>query len=97
VDHGDPGSPVRVELAGDADAVVLRVRNEGPAMPPEVLSHLFEPFSRGPDEKSRKASGLGLGLYIAREIVRGHGGDIGAASDGETVVTVRLPRRPAKT
>jgi signal transduction histidine kinase len=92
VDHGDVG-PVKVELSAEADDVVLRVRNRGPAMPAEVLTHLFEPFSRGPDEKSRKASGLGLGLYIAREIVRGHGGEIHASSDGETVVTVRLPRR----
>jgi signal transduction histidine kinase len=93
VDHGDPSAPVRVELAAAGDAVTLTVRNKGPTMPPEVLAHLFEPFSRGPDEKSRKASGLGLGLYISREIVRGHGGDIRAAADGETVVTVRLPRR----
>jgi signal transduction histidine kinase len=94
VDHGDPGTPVHVELAGGSEGVILRVRNQGPAMPPEVLAHIFEPFSRGPDEKSRKASGLGLGLYIAREILRGHGGEIGATSGGETVVTVRLPRRP---
>jgi len=93
VDHGDPGAPVRVELAGEATHVVLRVRNQGPPMPPEVLAHLFEPFSRGPDEKSRKASGLGLGLYISREIVRGHGGEIDAVSNGDTIVTVRLPRR----
>jgi signal transduction histidine kinase len=63
-------------------------------MPPEVLAHLFEPFSKAPDERSRKASGLGLGLYIAREIARGHGGDITAsAADSETTVVVRLPRR----
>jgi signal transduction histidine kinase len=93
VDHGDD-TPVQVELAGEAEHVTLRVRNSGPSMPPEVIGHLFEPFSRAPDEKSRKASGLGLGLYIAREIVRGHGGEIQATSDGETVVTVRLPRRP---
>jgi signal transduction histidine kinase len=93
VDHGDPESPVEVEVAGEEDAVVLRVRNRGPGLPPEVLAHLFEPFSRPPDEKSRKGSGLGLGLYIAREIVRGHGGDIGVTSEGETVITVRLPRR----
>jgi signal transduction histidine kinase len=92
VDHGDPATPVVVELEGGADEVVLRVRNRGPPVPPEVLAHLFEPFSRGPDEKSRKASGLGLGLYIAREIVRGHGGEIDASSADETVVTVRLPR-----
>jgi signal transduction histidine kinase len=98
VDHGDPEVPIEVALTGGED-VVLSVRNAGPAMPPEVLSHLFEPFSRAPDEKNRKASGLGLGLYISREIVRAHGGEIVAASrddppPGETIVTVRLPRRP---
>jgi signal transduction histidine kinase len=96
VDHGEPGRPVRVALAGEGGEVVLTVRNEGPGMPPEVLAHLFEPFSRPPDERSRKASGLGLGLFIAREIVRGHGGVISAkAADGETAVTVRLPRTAA--
>ncbi len=93
VDHGDPGTPVRVSLEGGHEDVVLTVANTGPGMPPEVLAHLFEPFSRPPDERSRKASGLGLGLYISREIVRGHGGEISArAVEGETVVTVKLPR-----
>jgi signal transduction histidine kinase len=97
IDHGDPGTPVRVELSvDDADGVRLVVRNQGPSMPPEVLSHLFEPFSRPPDEKSRKGSGLGLGLYISREIVRGHGGDIGVdTGENETRITVRLPRAGA--
>jgi signal transduction histidine kinase len=94
VDHGDPGTPVLVLLSGEGDEVSLTVRNTGPGMPPEVLAHLFEPFSKPPDELSRKASGLGLGLYIAREIARGHGGDItAAAGEKETEVTVRLPRR----
>ncbi len=92
VDHGDPGTPVRVELAAGDGEVTLTVRNADPGLPPEVLEHLFEPFSRPPDERSRKASGLGLGLYICREIVRGHGGDISArTSDGEMAVSVRLP------
>lgn len=100
LDHGDGGAPVRVELAGEPAACVLRVCNRGPIVPEEVRAHLFEPFSRPPDEKSRKGSGLGLGLFISREIVRGHGGEIAIASDapeggeGETVITVRLPRRP---
>jgi signal transduction histidine kinase len=93
VDHGDPGTPVHVTLGGDEGTVTLTVRNAGPGLPPEAMAHLFEPFSRPPDERSRKASGLGLGLYICREIVRGHGGEItAAASDGEMTVTVRLPR-----
>jgi len=93
VDHGDPATPVRVTLADRGGEVTLAVNNAGPSLPPEAMAHLFEPFSRPPDEKSRKASGLGLGLYICREIVRGHGGEISAeARDGEMVVTVRLPR-----
>jgi signal transduction histidine kinase len=93
VDHGDPEAPVRVELDADAGWATLIVRNRGDAPPPEVFAHLFEPFSRPPDDQSRKASGLGLGLFIAREIVRGHGGEISAAIEGpEMVVTVRLPR-----
>jgi signal transduction histidine kinase len=93
VDHGDPGTQVRVTLAAAGGEVTLSVRNAGPGLPPEVMDHLFEPFSRPPDERSRKASGLGLGLYICREIVRGHGGEITAeAAGGEMVVTVQLPR-----
>jgi signal transduction histidine kinase len=92
VDHGDPGTAVRVELDADDVWATVAVRNQGQA-PPELLAHLFEPFSRPPDELSRKASGLGLGLFLSREIVRGHGGDISARVDGpEMVVTVRLPR-----
>lgn len=93
VDHGEPATPVRVELAGAAGEVRLAVRNAGGGLPPEALAHLFEPFSRPPDERSRKASGLGLGLFICREIVRGHGGQITASTGGgEMVVTVSLPR-----
>lgn len=92
VDHGEPGVPVRVHLLGDGDAVTLEVVNRG-EFPPPVLAHLFEPFAQASDEQQRKGSGLGLGLYIAREIVRGHGGDIAVRSGGETAISVRLPRR----
>jgi signal transduction histidine kinase len=93
VDHGEPGTAVQVVLGATDGGVTFVVRNTGATLPPEVLAHLFEPFCRPPDDRSRKASGLGLGLFISREIVRGHGGDIGAdATGGEMVVTVRLPR-----
>jgi signal transduction histidine kinase len=93
LEHGDPAAPVVVELDEDAGRALLRVRNRGPAVPPEVLAHLFEPFSRPPEEKSRTGSGLGLGLYIAREIVSaGHGGEISVRTGDETVIEVRLPR-----
>jgi signal transduction histidine kinase len=93
VDHGAPDQPVRVTLRGRRDVVTAEVENRGDPFPPEVLSHLFEPFSRPPEAKQRKGSGLGLGLFISREIVRGHGGDIAArCEDGRTVITVQLPR-----
>jgi signal transduction histidine kinase len=94
VDHGDPALPVRVVLADEGPRVRLEVVNRGEPVPLEVLEHLFEPFARGPEAKSRKASGLGLGLYISREIVKGHGGEISVATGAETTIIVRLPRRP---
>jgi signal transduction histidine kinase len=94
IDHGDPAEPVRVRVADDGDAVVVEVSNRGDPMPDEVLAHLFEPFSRPPEGKGRKGSGLGLGLYISREILKAHGGTITARTGAETVVQARLPRRP---
>jgi signal transduction histidine kinase len=97
LDHGDPAAPVRVEAADEGDQVVLRVVNQGDPVPREVLAHLFEPFSRPPEAQAKKGSGLGLGLFISREIVRGHGGTIAVASEsGTTVMEARLPRQAAE-
>jgi signal transduction histidine kinase len=93
IDHGEEEQPVEVRLAAAGDAVRIEVANRG-EMPPDVISHAFEAFHRGPDESGRKASGLGLGLYIAREIARRHGGEIALTSaSGATHVAVTLPRR----
>jgi signal transduction histidine kinase len=95
VDHGDPESRIEVRLSGDGAVVRAEVRNRG-EMPPGVLDHLFEPFQRAPEREGRRSTGLGLGLFIAREIARGHGGRIEARSQrGETFVWVELPRRAA--
>ena len=80
---------VVMTLSGHAGDVVVTVRNGGPAIPAEQLPNLFDAFHRG----GRSATGLGLGLFIVREIVRAHGGTIGVASSPEgTTFTVRLPR-----
>ena len=93
VDHGTDDEPVRVTLRGDGDAVEIAVENRG-EMPHEVLEHAFEAFCRGPEHTGKKASGLGLGLFIAREIVRRHGGEVWARSDcGSTRIVMRVPRR----
>jgi PAS domain S-box-containing protein len=75
--HSPGDTPVEVKLSGAADGIHLSVRNEGPPVPLEERSSLFEPFKRG---KRASGDGLGLGLYIARQIVVAHGGRISVES-----------------
>ena len=91
--YGDRHTPVRVSLDGTPEAVELRVKNEGPAIPPDLVPLLFEPFTRGtPDDAARP--GLGLGLYITKQIVLAHGGDIHVESTDQTgtQVSIVMPR-----
>jgi signal transduction histidine kinase len=97
LDASPENTPVTVALHGEEDAVRVEVSHEGPALSAEALSSLFEPLHRA----ARKArgsppSGLGLGLYIAQQIARAHGGTLEACStDAEgTRFTARLPRHP---
>jgi phosphoserine phosphatase RsbU/P len=91
--HGALGSPVRVSLAGEGEAVLLTVSNRGPVIPPEVVDRLFEPFQQGTESSGNGRRGLGLGLFIVREIVRAHGGAIDVRSgDDLTTFAVTLPR-----
>lgn len=92
LNYGTRGEPVRVKLVGDEGMVRLTVSNQG-QVEPEVLRDLFAPLRRGDDCEHRNDAGLGLGLYIASEVVRAHGGYIDANSDGSTTTfTVELPR-----
>lgn len=59
-----------------ADRITLRVLDEGPGMSEQELEHAFEPFVRGESSRSRETGGTGLGLGIARNIARAHGGDL---------------------
>ncbi|WNG40957.1 PAS domain S-box protein [Archangium violaceum] len=94
--HGAADSPVRVELEGEGDPVVLHIQNHGPPIPTGLLPHLFDPFRRGRglEHGERRSEGLGLGLYIVQEIVHAHGGSIDVTSNAEegTTFTVHLPR-----
>jgi signal transduction histidine kinase len=97
VEHGAHDTPVEVTAKGEECDVLLAVKNHGVPIPPLILARIFDPFVRGSEEAARhpQASGVGLGLYIARQIVIAHGGTITVTS-GEpagTVFTVRLPRR----
>nr|WP_306673728.1 sensor histidine kinase [Tahibacter caeni] len=89
--HGDPSGVVRIALREDQDSVVLSVHNRGPVIPEAERAGLFSPAARGSTAKS--GPHLGLGLFIVREIARGHGGDVSVSSDAEhgTVFSVVLP------
>lgn len=85
---------VRVHEAEDRGLVVVAVTNRGPAIAPEQLARIFDPFARAMFEQSR-IRGLGLGLYLVDQIARAHGGAARATStavDGTTIL-VEWPRR----
>lgn len=93
--YGDASQPIEVALAGAEETVTLVVTNAGPPILAEFMVHIFEPLKRGIDlgDAAPDDGSLGLGLYIAREIVRAHGGEIDVRSDNSrTVFTVVLPR-----
>jgi PAS domain S-box-containing protein len=93
--HSPPGTPVQVSTRGVDSSLVFEVHNEGPAIPAELLATLFEPYRQGAEAGAGRGS-LGLGLYITRQIVLGHGGTVEVRSTPEdgTTFTVRLPRHP---
>ena len=91
VQHGTPGSPVRVQLTGNDERVAVEVRNRG-TIPSDILPRIFEPFRSGRHDASR-GGGLGLGLFIAKAIARAHGGGLEVnSSNDETMFRLVLPR-----
>lgn len=88
--YGHPQTPVKIEAKIGDGEFVLFITNYGDKIPDAVLQRIFQPFSRG--EVKQGKEGLGLGLYIAAEIARGHGGDLSVSStEEETTFTLRMP------
>jgi signal transduction histidine kinase len=71
-----PGKAIAVTVSREGPRVVLRVRDEGPGMSTEVQARLFTPFAQGAARPTGGESSHGLGLSIAHEIVRLHGGSL---------------------
>lgn len=99
--HGNPQTPVRVTLEKDGMAAYFCVQNSGDPIPASAMSSLFNPegrYSKFSEEEKGASSGLGLGLFIAAQIVERHGGTINVESTLEkgTTFLVTLPlRHPA--
>ena len=101
VAYADAGTEVAVHtaLATGADGFVwwqITVTDRGRELSPAHLERIFEKFFRADEARASSAGGAGLGLAIAREIARAHGGDIYAASDaGLTSFTIWIPQGPS--
>ena len=98
IQHGAPNDPILLVARDDGDAVCVTVHNWGPPIAERALPTIFEPMMRHVvDEKTNP--GLGLGLYIASQIVLAHGGTLEATSTEErgTTFMARLPRRVPRT
>ncbi|XXF78367.1 ATP-binding protein [Myxococcaceae bacterium GXIMD 01537] len=95
VRYSPEGGTVSLSLLVEPSQVELRVADEGIGIPAESVRELFRPFARASNATSRHFGGLGLGLFICREIVERHGGRIWAESAGPeqgSCFHVRLPR-----
>jgi PAS domain S-box-containing protein len=92
VEHARPGTEVVVRARPEGAEVVVEIINRGDPIPPDLLPFVFEPFRGAKHERSRTGN-LGLGLYIAKQIVLTSGGTLDARSaNGSTIFAMRLPR-----
>ena len=88
------GSGADVQVCDSGQAVTLTVADDGPGIPPESLEKVFDPFFRMESSRARHSGGTGLGIGIARNIARAHGGDLVLRNrvQGGLLAELTLPR-----
>jgi len=88
-----PGSPITISLKFNPEFAIVKVKDEGPGIPDDQLENIFQRFYRLPDYRD-KAKGSGLGLFICKEIMNAHNGQIFAEStlDEGATFNILLPR-----
>ena len=100
--YTEPGGHIRLTVERRGDEVVVRVRDDGIGIAPELLPRLFELFTQADRSLDRSQGGLGVGLALVKSLVEMHGGGVEAASEGlgrGSEFIVRLPvlaARPAE-
>ncbi|WP_233280620.1 GAF domain-containing sensor histidine kinase [Devosia rhizoryzae] len=95
ITHGSESTPIRISAAAAGDGFELSITNAGEPIPPAAMERLFQPFYRGQVRPSMQ--GLGLGLYIASQIAKAHGGALIVRSNAqETCFTFRMPLRQSE-
>lgn len=93
IHHGGEGCTISVKVEDDGPFYRLHVSNSGPAIPPEIRDDLFEPAPRASFGDEARSHGMGFGLFLVKEIVRKHGGEIWhEPGDDGTSFIFTLPR-----
>jgi len=100
IQHGAEDVPVTLSLRQDGEEVLIEVHNGGDPIPPGEMTKIFDPLIRGSSAehpKRNRPGSIGMGLYIAREVAKSHGGRIDVTSTAEdgTSFTIRMPREAA--
>ena len=96
IDYGDKVTPIKVNLDSSMEGITIRINNQGKPIPESTIMHIFEPLTRHQESGSGNCpqkSNLGLGLYIANEIINAHDGSIRVTSNEKdgTTFEVKVP------
>lgn len=93
VKYSQPGSAIHLDLRRSGKEAIIAVQDEGIGIPPDALPQLFSRFYRAPNIDLQRVGGMGIGLYVVKEIVTLHGGEVEVESvEGEgSTFSIRLP------
>ena len=96
IKYNRDGGCIRIELTADSARATLRIHNTGPGISESDRARVFERFYRGTPARNQPVAGAGLGLSLAREIARAHGGELALdnSTTGLTTFTLTLPLAP---
>jgi len=99
-EYTDPGGHIEISLGRDGSDAVIRVRDDGTGIAPDLLPRVFDLFAQADTSLDRGGGGLGIGLTLVKRVVNLHGGSIRVDSEGPgrgSEFTVRLPALPVDT